>query len=70
MGRGEAEGGDETKVEHPMPPYGLLQAESDDEGDDGEGEPKKKQKKRAQRPNRRQRQGGHQQPGRRRGQHD
>ena len=29
MGRGEAEGGDVTKVEHPMPPYGLLQAEDD-----------------------------------------
>ena len=29
MGRGEAEGGDVTKVEHPMPPYGLLHAEED-----------------------------------------
>jgi len=37
MGRGEAEGGDVTKVEHPMPPYGLLHAE-----DDASDEPRRK----------------------------
>ena len=78
MGRGEAEGGDETKVEHPMPPYGVLHAESDQGGDEsdgggddaGGGERRKKKKKRAPQANQRRRQGGHQQQKRKRGRSD